>query len=112
MAVSVASGAELTLGVMRDAKAVVKELDVARNTAVKASWGEPLDEMEALAYLLGDAMGHILLPDRGSAEAWAGGRTTVEGCQGSVREAALQCCCASIKGYKGRSKRSRKGCRA
>lgn len=60
---SVQDATELTLGAIRDAKMVVAELHVAHNADVKSSWGEPLDEMEALAYLLGDALGHVLIPE-------------------------------------------------
>ena len=52
---------DLTLGLVKAAKLAVHGIDVASSVNVKKSWGEPLDEMEALAYLVGDAVHRMLI---------------------------------------------------
>ena len=51
----------LAIGIVKVAKSVVHNMNVASNPEVRKSWGEPLDEMEALAYLIGDAVGRMLV---------------------------------------------------
>ena len=54
---------DLTLLVVKVAKTTVHDMHVASSTEVKESWGEMLDEMEALAYLVGDHIGRMLVAE-------------------------------------------------
>ena len=67
-----------TLWLVKLAKEAVSELFVHHRDEVQQSWGEPLDQEEALGYLVCDALGCELVPD----EARGGRRVPAAGAAG------------------------------